>query len=359
MAKARVLVVDDSVVMRKMIGDVIESDADLTVAGVAANGKIALQKIPQVNPDLVTLDVEMPEMDGIETLRELRKDYPKLPVVMFSSLTEKGAVTTLEALALGASDYLAKPAEKDFQASQNYIRSQLVPKVRVLCRHVIGHECVRELVNRGPAPTPGAFKKQHAIDIVTIGTSTGGPNALVDFFKQIPADFPLPIVLVQHMPPVFTKMLAERLTKCGTVECFEAEEGMKIENGKAYIAPGGLHLEVARSGVDVVARLTEAPPENSCRPAADVLFRSVVEVYGKGTLAVVMTGMGMDGCRGCEKIRDAGGVIYVQDEATSVVWGMPGYVANEGLADQILPIESLGVEVNRHVQQVNRTPVHG
>ena len=355
MAKARVLVVDDSVVMRRMISDVIESDDDLTVAGVAANGKIALQMIPQVNPDLITLDVEMPEMNGIETLRNIRKDYPKLPVIMFSLMTEKGAVTTLEALALGASDYTTKPAGRDFQAAQDCIREELLPKIRVHCRHVIGHQNLKGLVSLGAVPdcNVGSREKSHPVDVLAIGTSTGGPNALVEFFGQLPKGFPLPIVIVQHMPPVFTKMLAERLTRGSAVECFEAEEGMEIEAGKAYIAPGGHHFEIARKEARIVAHITDAPPENSCRPAADVLFRSVVSIYGRRTFAVVMTGMGMDGYRGCELVHDQGGVIYVQDEATSVVWGMPGYIANAGLADKILPIESLAAEVSRHVQAVN------
>lgn len=355
MPKIRVLVVDDAVVMRKMITEVLAADPQIEVVGTAANGRIALQKIPQVNPDLLTMDVEMPEMDGIATLRELRKTYPKLPVIMFSTLTAKGASTTLDALALGATDYVTKPANVgSVSEGIHRLGSELVPKVKAHCRHlrVDGppgeHTAFLSRIRPVTLPPRAA---QKSIEVVAIGTSTGGPNALAEVFRQFPGDLPVPIVIVQHMPPMFTALLAERLAAGSAVKFAEAHEGQVLEAGHAYIAPGGKHMEVRREGLRVVARLTEAPPENSCRPAVDVLFRTVVGVYGGGTLGVVLTGMGQDGLRGCQWIREANGQVVAQDEKTSVVWGMPGCVVQAGLADAVLPLDRVCQEIVRRVRQ--------
>ena len=342
MNKARILVVDDSVVVRKTVSDELARDPALEIVGTAANGKIALAKIPQVNPDIVILDVEMPEMDGLETLRELRKSYPRLPVIMFSLLTERGAIVTLEALALGASDYFAKPANSvGLDASLQVIREELVPCIKALCK-------VSPVVSPPPrlATRPGAKGK---IEVVAIATSTGGPNALLELFRGIPGGFPVPFVVVQHMPPMFTKLLAERMSAQCPVRFHEAVPGELLQPGHAWIAPGDYHMTVSRVGMAVQVKTNQNPPENSCRPAADVLLRSIAETFGPAALCVVLTGMGRDGLRGCEAICAAGGQVVVQDEATSVVWGMPGFVARAGLADSILPLSQIAEEINRRV----------
>jgi two-component system chemotaxis response regulator CheB len=343
MSAIRVLVVDDSAVIRRVLCDVLAEDPEIEVAATAPNGSIALAKIPRVNPDLVTLDIEMPVMDGLETLKEIRKLYPKLPVIMFSTLTERGATSTLEALALGASDYATKPSNSDSSAgARDQIRLSLIPKIKSLAG-------VRGTGLRAEKPSPVRRPIRRGIDIVAIGTSTGGPNALGNVVPQFSGDFPVPIVIVQHMPPLFTRFLAERLNSLGRLKVCEGEADRKLEPGQVWIAPGNYHMTVARKGTDVVLQLNQNPPENFCRPAVDVLFRSVAETYGANVLGVVMTGMGSDGLRGSREIREAGGEILVQDEATSVVWGMPGAVAAAGQADQIYPLERLTEEVTLRV----------
>jgi two-component system chemotaxis response regulator CheB len=323
-----------------------------------------LHKLSQLNPDLITLDVEMPEMDGLETLAALRKTYPRLPVIMFSTLTQRGATATLDALALGASDYVTKPANVgSVAAGMQRIRDDLIPKIKTFCRGILGVEQPVALA-RSPqlaASTPqSAFRTprlatphlvQQRIDLVAIGVSTGGPNALAEIFPGWAATFPVPIVVVQHMPPMFTKLLAERLAARSTMRITEGVPGDLLEPGHAWIAPGDFHMEVERHAAAAVRlQMHQGPPENSCRPAVDVLFRSVAAVYGPHALAVVLTGMGQDGLRGCEAIKEAGGQVFVQDEPSSVVWGMPGIVARSGLADQVLPLNRLAAEILQRVQ---------
>ena len=374
--KIRVLVVDDAVVMRRLISEALAQDAGIEVAGVAANGRIALAKLDQVRPDVVTLDVEMPDMDGVQTVREIRKRYPKLPVIMFSTLTQRGAVTTLEALSAGASDYVTKPANVgSVLEGMNRLRTELVPKIKALCRRgpsalVQAPAGVPVAVPAGDtrptpslrlppivAPGPPSFQP-HAgpVDVLCIGTSTGGPNALVDLFTVFPADLPVPVLVVQHMPPVFTQMLAERLNRLGTLRFVEGAQGMAVVPGVAYIAPGGFHMDVVRVGSGAALRIHDGAPENSCRPAVDVLFRSAVEVYGGRILAAVLTGMGHDGLRGCEAVRRRGGQVVIQDEASSVVWGMPGAVAAAGLHDRMLPLPQIGPELVRRVNSGRPAP---
>jgi two-component system chemotaxis response regulator CheB len=355
MPKIRVLVVDDAVVIRKLITETLRKDPDLEVVGAAANGRIALQKIPQVNPDVITLDVEMPELDGVGTLREVRKLYPKLAVIMFSTLTQRGAVATLEALSLGANDYVTKPANVgSVTEGMERLEQDLIPKIKIHCRHLCVAEPPRVSSNSPSIQSPAASlfpPRPGPIEIVCLGTSTGGPNALAEVFANLPAEFPVPIVIVQHMPPLFTAMLAERLTAHSMVPCHEGVEGQFVERGHAYIAPGGRHMEVQRLGFRTVVHLHDGPPENSCRPAVDVLFRSVAEVYSGAVLAVVMTGMGQDGLRGCEIIREKRGHIVAQDEASSVVWGMPGYVSKAGYADKTVPLNQIAGEITRRVRE--------
>jgi two-component system, chemotaxis family, protein-glutamate methylesterase/glutaminase len=346
MNKIRVLVVDDSVVIRKLIADGLAKDPLIEICGSAANGRIALQKIPQCNPDILTMDIEMPELDGIETVREIRKTYAKLPVIMVSTLTERGASATLAALAAGASDYVTKPANVGaLTEGAKRIQEELIPKIRTLCGH--SEKPSATLVVAAKPRMPG--QELAAPEVLAIGCSTGGPNALAQLIPYLPASLAVPVVLVQHMPPVFTRMLAERLAATSKLAVVEAKEGMAVRAGTVIIAPGDFHMTVVRRGTSVVVALNQGPQENSCRPAVDVLFRSVVKVYGAGTLGVILTGMGQDGLRGCEWIRDAGGQVVAQDEASSVVWGMPGFVVKAGLADNISPLEMIGPEVVRRI----------
>ncbi len=346
MGRINVLVVDDSVVIRRLVTTVLDEDPDITVVGTAASGRIAINKLAQVAPDCVTLDMEMPDLDGLGTLRELRKSHPRLPVIMFSTLTERGAGATLDALALGANDYVCKPANVgSVPEAIASVRSQLVPKIKALCPPAIGS--APAAVRRTPSvplPTSGVTPTGR-IDVLTIGSSTGGPDALTSVLPQLPASYPVPVVIVQHMPPVFTRMFAQRLDSKCALSVKEAEHGDLVVPGRVLIAPGDKHLELKRVGASVVAQLTSAPPENFCRPAVDVLFRSVAQVYGGNALGVVLTGMGSDGARGAEVLRRAGAEVVAQDEATSVVWGMPGAVVAAGLAHRVLPLERVAADM--------------
>ena len=354
MRRIRILIVDDAVVIRRMLTDILSSDSQLEVVGTASNGRIALSKIQQLNPDLLTLDVEMPEMDGIQALAEIRKIYPFLPVIMFSTLTERGASKTLEALALGASDYITKPANVgSVTLAIERIRGELIPRIKAFCGRAAGLEASPPVWRADPqlSPLPPAPKPKTPapVNIVAIGVSTGGPNALGALFPQFPGNLPVPIVVVQHMPPIFTKILAERLDSCSQIRVHEGVPGERLQPGHAWLAPGGYHMIVKRQGDCVQLETNVDPPENSCRPAVDVLFHSVAQIYGANTLAVILTGMGQDGFRGCEEFNHMGAQILAQDEASSVVWGMPGFVAKAGLADKILPLDQIAIEVIRRV----------
>ena len=345
MRKIRVLIVDDSTVIRRLLSDSLDADPQIEVAGTAAHGRIALSKIPQLNPDVITLDMEMPEMDGITTLVEIRKLYPKLPVVMFSTLTERGATATLDALAKGANDYVTKPANVgSVNVAMQRVRDELVPRLKALCPWSTPAAPVARTLKpvARTQKTPGNNSK---IEAVVIGSSTGGPNALQAVISQLPADFPVPILIVQHMPPIFTKHLADRLDQLSKLTVVEAKHGDEIRPGGVWVAPGDYHLRLKRIGTSVQVQLDQGTPENSCRPAVDVMFRSAAELYGGNLLAVVLTGMGQDGARGCEPIRLAGGRILIQDQASSVVWGMPGAVSRAGLADEELPIQRISKQI--------------
>ncbi len=351
MEKIRVLVVDDAVVVRKLVTDVLAGDPAIEVVGTAANGRIALAKISQLKPDLITLDVEMPEMDGLSTLKELRKTNKTLPVIMFSTLCERGAAATLDALSLGANDYVTKPANVgSVAAGMERVRTDLIPKIKSLCRrHVPSTVAPQPHLQTTFLHRPPLARANNVVDVVTIGVSTGGPDALNTLIPALPADFPVPVLIVQHMPPTFTRLLSERLAARSSLPVAEAVHGQPVLPGHVYLAQGGFHLMVQRRGTSIDLLTNSAPPENSCRPSVDVLFRSVAQVYGGRTLAAVLTGMGQDGLLGCQPIRNAGGSIIVQDESSSVVWGMPGFVAKAGLADAVLPLSRIAQEIIRRV----------
>jgi two-component system chemotaxis response regulator CheB len=342
--KKRVLIVDDAVVVRKALSEAIGADPMLEVAGVAANGRIGVDRFSTLKPDLVLLDIEMPELDGLETVRALRKIDARVPIIMFSSLTERGAAITLDALALGATDYVTKPSNVDMAGTLQAITRELIPKIRLFCRvESNGARAACEVAMK----TAAAPALRQPVQAIAIGVSTGGPDALAHLLPSLPADLKVPVVIAQHMPPVFTSLLALRLSAKSAMPVRECVSGEPLTPGCAILAPGDFHMIVHREAGAVRVRTHQGDKENFCRPSVDVLFRSVAQVYGGRCLAVILTGMGQDGLKGCEMMRQAGARIYVQDEATSVVWGMPGFVAKAGLAEKILPLDQIGPEIAR------------
>ena len=347
--KVRVLVVDDSVVVRLLVAQALHANPALELAGVANNGVHAIAKVEELDPDVVVLDVEMPEMDGLTALKAIRAKHRKLPVVMFSTLTSRGASATIDALTFGASDYVTKPSTSNREESLQVLREELLPRLVALGSK--GHERVR------PTPPRPRSTASDPVEAVLVGVSTGGPNALVTLLEGLPADLAVPVLIVQHMPPTFTNMLAQRLDKVSGLDVREAVAGELLAPGQVRIAPGGLHLTVARRPDGIITTTNEDPPVNSCRPAVDVLFSAAARVYGAATLAVVMTGMGQDGLAGSRAVKAAGGQVIVQDAETSVVWGMPRFVAEEGLAEAVLPLEHLAGEITHRVSASSRRQI--
>jgi two-component system, chemotaxis family, protein-glutamate methylesterase/glutaminase len=344
--RTRILIVDDSAVMRSLLRSVLAADAQLEVAGTAVDGAAALQSIAALAPDLMLLDVEMPVMDGLTTLKRLRAGGHRLPVIMCSGLTQRGARVTIEALATGAADYVAKPtAQESREAATRTLAGQLLPKIHALVRRT-----QRSILTAAPARLAPHPAVSAAPEILAIGVSTGGPDALERLLPALPASFPLPVVIVQHMPALFTSLLAEHLDKSCRLRVREAAEGLAVVPGNIFIARGDSHLEVLRAssaGHSTTLHLTNAPSENYCRPAVDVLFRSLAAAYGGSVLAVVLTGMGSDGLAGCRVLREQGATVLAQDEASSTVWGMPGAVATAGLTHRILPLSEMASEILR------------
>jgi two-component system, chemotaxis family, protein-glutamate methylesterase/glutaminase len=348
--KIRVLIVDDSVVMRRFLAHALEDDPAFEVAGFAANGLLALNKVAELNPDAITMDIEMPEMDGLTTVCRLRELGCKARIVMCSTLTTRGATSTIDALMHGANDYVTKPAGSDpTKDAFSALRDDLIPKLK---QFFLDHPApsILDRARNLPAKAiawPAARVAERTV--VAIGVSTGGPTALLHLLPQFPKIFPLPMVIVQHMPPIFTKQLAERLNAESALGVFEATHGMTLEPGRALLAPGDYHMRVKRAADRVSVVLDQQPRENSCRPAVDVLFRSVAEVYGAGALGVILTGMGQDGLLGARQLKAHGARVVVQDRESSVVWGMPGAVADAGLADAVLSLSAMAQEILRQV----------
>jgi len=351
--RIRVLVVDDSAVIRRIVSDAVSGDPGMEVVGVAANGKLALEQLARLSVDVVTLDVEMPEMDGLETLRAIRKTNSRLPVIMFSAVTERGARTTIEALTSGANDYLCKVGSGEGGVSNavERVRSELLPRIKGLVakarlRGALPGPAPRTMsaLERRPGAAPSAAlraasAKSGRVDLLAIGVSTGGPAALSAVLPKLPAHFSVPIVVVQHMPALFTKMLAERLAGLSPLRVEEAKSGQPLVPGTVFIAPGDFHMVVTGTAVNPRIGLNQEPHENGCRPAIDPLFRSVATLYGDKALALVLTGMGSDGLKGSQELYRRGARVWVQDESSSVVWGMPGAISRAGLADQVLDLD--------------------
>ncbi|MEO7125782.1 MAG: chemotaxis response regulator protein-glutamate methylesterase [Nakamurella sp.] len=355
-----VVVADDSALVRRLVSGVLNGAPDIRVIGVAHNGAQAIERVAELQPDLLTLDIEMPVMDGLAAMRELHRQFPRLPVIMVSTLTQQGASITLDALAAGARDYVTKPTNSASLAdSLEELRDQLVPRIRALTMRRAPLPRPRQASARTPpvrGVAPAAKEKRRAsarpTQILAIGSSTGGPDALARVLGSIKERPSVPIVAVQHMPPVFTAMLAGRLSRLGPIEVEEAQDGQKLAPGVMYLAPGGRHLEVQRRGAGVFTKLHDKDPENYSRPSVDVLFRSVAEVYPGSAIGVILTGMGHDGRGGCERMGADGSLIVAQDQESSVVWGMPGSVAEAGLADVILSLDKVGPYLSDQLRAV-------
>lgn len=362
--KIRVLVVDDSSLMRKIIATALSKHDSIEIAGFATNGLEAIQAVDKLLPDVITLDIEMPEMDGLAALREIRKKYRKVPIIMFSTLTQKGAQATVMALTRGASDYVEKPSNNlgGMEESFKILDAQLIPKVIALARRAkrvaavktstfVAPEFKHSLSPQGAVSRPKLVRSIQLAHAVCIGISTGGPVALMDLFAQFITPLAVPVFIVQHIPPSFTTLLAARLSTVGVMTVKEPIDGEEAVPGVAYLAPGGQHMVLKKSQSKVTIHLTSDPPENSCRPAVDVLFRSAADIYGQYLLGVVMTGMGFDGLKGSLYVNDKQGQVIVQDEESSVIWGMPGAVANANVADAVVSLDGLGKEISSRTRK--------
>lgn len=327
----RVLVVDDSAIVRGLIISGLETWPGIVIAGRAANGQAAVDETARLRPDVVVLDLEMPVMDGMTALPLILAAHPGVKVIIASTLSQRNARISLEALTQGAHDYVPKPQSGSLATAQDFHR-ELAEKVTALGR-----------IEAGPV-TPvrvATSMMRQAPKVLAIGGSTGAPPALLSLFEAL-RGLDLPILLTQHMPAGFTTLLAQQLARAGDRPCAEGEDGERIVAGRAYVAPGGFHMTVARSEAGPVIRLNQDAPEHFCRPAVDPMLRGAAEVYGPGLMAVILTGMGVDGAEGCRAVADRGGRCIVQDEATSVVWGMPGAAARTGLTEAVLPLNRIG-----------------
>jgi two-component system, chemotaxis family, protein-glutamate methylesterase/glutaminase len=329
----RVLVVDDSAFMRKAIAMMLESDPGITVIDTARDGQEAIDKVAALKPDVVTLDIEMPRMDGLTALRVIMEETP-VPVLMISSLTKEGATATLAALEAGAVDFIPKESST-VSLAINQIRDDLIAKIRA----IIASKRARPMAVRS-RPQVSSDLSLGNFGAVVIGTSTGGPFALQQVLPALPADFPVPVLVVQHMPPHFTRSLAERVNGKSPLEVCEATNGDVVRAGKVYIAEGGKHMLFDRDG-DTIRIRTSETPETLHRPSVDVMFNAALDVFDKPLAAVIMTGMGRDGLDGSTAIRDKGGYVISQDEASSVVYGMPRAVADAGVVDRVLSLEEI------------------
>ncbi|MFW6415284.1 MAG: protein-glutamate methylesterase/protein-glutamine glutaminase [Thermodesulfobacteriota bacterium] len=357
----KVLVVDDSIFYRKIVSDILKDMPDVEVVGTANNGKVAMNRIKSLAPDLVTLDVEMPEMNGLEVLQEIQKQGLDTDCLMISSLTTKGGEIAVQALSLGALDAISKPDQGDNEANTRQLKKDIEPKIRAFARKL-----ELKALQEGRAPpqkstvqpqeveeyrersTRSQFlqKRREKSRVVAIGVSTGGPNALSRLVPELDPKLNVPVFIVQHMPKVFTASLASALNAKSSLEVKEASDGEMVRSNCVYIAPGGYQMKVASgAGGEKIVRITDDPPENNCKPSVDYLFRSIAREYGSKATGVVMTGMGSDGKLGLQVMKAAGGVGIAQNASTCVVYGMPKEVVDAGLADVVSPLEEIAGEI--------------
>ena len=354
--KLRVLVVDDTIMYRKVLSDILNTMPGVEVVGTANNGRIALSRLATLKPDLITLDVEMPIMDGLETLTAMHQDYPEIGVIMLSTLTKRGSEITMKALELGAFDFITKPDAEAKQENMQYLRSALLPRIQAFARRKELKTLLRQprspqkAALSVPATPQSSVRRTGKSKAVAIGISTGGPNALAQVLPQLPK-LGIPIFIVQHMPPFFTKSLAESLhAKCQYAVC-EAEHGSTVQPDTIYIAPGGKQMKVAPGTADQkIIQITDDPPENNCKPAVDYLFRSVAREYGGLSTGVIMTGMGGDGTLGLRVMKSFGAVTIGQNAETCVVYGMPKMAIEAGVVDVVAPLDMIAAEITRTVR---------
>ncbi|MBW2107457.1 MAG: chemotaxis response regulator protein-glutamate methylesterase [Deltaproteobacteria bacterium] len=365
----RVLVVDDTIVYRKIVSDILEELPGVEVVGVAHNGKIAMSKIASLKPDVLTLDIEMPEMNGLEVLAHMRTEAPDVGAIVLSTLTQKGGDLTMKALELGAFDFITKPETDSMAESREQVKGAIAPMLQAFSRRREVQKILRGKLRAPTAPVGAAGsvhgseamgqhiatlseRRHKKSEIVAIGVSTGGPNALAQMLPRLPADINVPILIVQHMPPLFTASLAKSLDAKCAITVKEADDGEAIAPNKALIAPGGKQMKVVAGldGSTRIVRVTDDPPENSCKPSVDYLFRSVASHYVGRATGVIMTGMGADGAKGMALMKKNGAVTIAQDEATCVVYGMPKEAVEAKAVDVIAPLGKIAEEISRTVQ---------
>ncbi|MCA1452516.1 chemotaxis response regulator protein-glutamate methylesterase [Bradyrhizobium sp. BRP22] len=360
----RVMVVDDSVVIRGMISRWIGAESDMQVTASFRTGLDAVNQLERVNPDVAVLDIEMPDLDGISALPQLLAKKRDLVIIMASTLTRRNAEISLKALSLGAADYIPKPESTREAGAAETFRHDLIQKIRHLGAKVRRRAAVvaspalipaqdkaREVAPRPATAQQGLVRRPFGMlapKVLLIGSSTGGPQALMALVAEIgPVIDRFPVLITQHMPPTFTTILAEHLARASRRPAHEAVDGETVKAGQIYLAPGGRHMRVARHGAEITIALDDGPPVNFCKPAVDPMFTSAIDVWQGGIMSVILTGMGSDGMRGGKDIVAAGGSVIAQDEATSVVWGMPGAAANAGICAAVLPLKEIGPKLNR------------
>lgn len=362
-APYRVMLVDDSSVIRGLLSRWLSEDPAIEIVASASNGKAALGLLERYDPEIVVLDIEMPIMDGLTALPQIIKAKPNIQVLMSSTLTSKNAQISLQAMSLGAADYVPKPTtNREVMASQSF-QSEIIEKIKSLAsakRKLLGlvpfaKENEEKTISAKPVAAkpnvvsiPQTVKASSVVPkIIGIGSSTGGPQALLKFIDGIKDNLTVPLVITQHMPATFTKILAGHISKASGLTCVEGENDMPLESGKVYIAPGDHHMTVARDGGNLILKLDQGPQENFCRPAVDPMFRSLANEFGPAVLGVILTGMGQDGLKGSKEVVNQGGTIVAQDEKTSVVWGMPGAVSEAGICNAVLPLEEISGKIKR------------
>ena len=367
MENIRAIVIDDTIVYRKIVGDVLKEIPGVEVVGVANNGKIALSKIASLKPDLITLDIEMPEVNGIEVLQALKNQSHAPVVIMLSTLTQLGSEMTIKALELGAFDFVPKPDQGTMAENMEKVKAAILPIIVALKRQKATKLKIREKIKPKPLTPQGVVNKvpvnkvpktaiqrspiKSKSEIIGIGISTGGPNALMQMIPMLPGDLKVPVLIVQHMPPMFTASLANSLNNKSKLEVKEAENGDTIEPGKVLIAPGGKQMRII-AGADGLTRkikITDDPPENSCKPSVDYLFRSIAQHYVGRSTGVIMTGMGSDGSKGLVQMKNNGSIVIAQNEETCTVYGMPKEPVESGIADIVVPLEKIAQEIVKTV----------